>query len=115
MALLWAVILGGVGFGAVKAPAASDNGTSFMPGVKAQKAFDLIGERFPGASANDAHARIVFVAQHGAKVTAADNRAAIDASSPSPSPSTPSPPAYAKWSPWPPTASPTPRSPTSWW
>ncbi|MCG7207946.1 MMPL family transporter [Streptomyces arenae] len=78
VALLWAVILGGLGFGAVKAPAASDSGTSFMPGIEAQKAFDLIGERFPGASANGANARIVFVAQHGEKVTAADNRAAID-------------------------------------
>ncbi|MFJ8141418.1 MMPL family transporter [Streptomyces sp. NPDC096013] len=77
--LLWAVILGGAGAGAVTAPAASDDGTSFMPGIEAQKAFDLIGERFPGSDANGATARIVFVSPDGEKVTAAGNRAAIDA------------------------------------
>ncbi|MFI8529465.1 MMPL family transporter [Streptomyces aquilus] len=77
--LLWALILGAVGLGAAKAPAASDSGTSFMPGIEAQKAFDLIGERFPGSSANGANARIVFVAPDGEKVTAADHRAAVDA------------------------------------
>ncbi|WP_329343165.1 MMPL family transporter [Streptomyces sp. NBC_00663] len=77
--LLWAVILGAVGLGAAKAPAASDDGTSFMPGIEAQKAFDLIGERFPGSAADGANARIVFVAPAGEKVTAAPNRAAIDA------------------------------------
>ncbi|MFG2961223.1 MMPL family transporter [Streptomyces sp. NPDC048291] len=78
VALLWAVILGAVGLGAAKAPAASDDGTSFMPGIEAQKAFDLIGERFPGSDANGANARIVFVAPDGEKVTASDNRSAID-------------------------------------
>ncbi|WP_369180765.1 MMPL family transporter [Streptomyces mutabilis] len=76
--LLWAVVLGGVGLGAAKAPAAGDDGTSFMPGIEAQEAFDLIGERFPGSEANGADARIVFIAPDGEKVTAADNRAAID-------------------------------------
>ncbi|MCX4831225.1 MMPL family transporter [Streptomyces sp. NBC_01016] len=78
VALLWALILGAVGAGAAKAPAADDSNTSFMPGIEAQKAFDLIGERFPGSDANGADARIVFKAPHGEKVTAADNRAAID-------------------------------------
>ncbi|MEU1187425.1 MMPL family transporter [Streptomyces sp. NPDC005859] len=76
--LLWAVILGAVGLGAAKAPAASDDGTSFMPGIEAQQAFDLIGERFPGSDANGANARIVFVAPEGEKVTAAGHRAAVD-------------------------------------
>ncbi|MFF5474809.1 MMPL family transporter [Streptomyces achromogenes] len=76
--LLWAVVLGGVGLGASRAPAASDDGTSFMPGIEAQKAFDLIGERFPGSDANGAKARIVFIAPGGEKVTAEENRAAID-------------------------------------
>ncbi|WP_318219019.1 MMPL family transporter [Streptomyces sp. SCL15-6] len=76
--LLWAVVLGGVGLGAAKAPAASDDGTSFMPGIEAQKAFDLIGERFPGSDANGANARIVFIAPGGEKVTAEENQAAID-------------------------------------
>ncbi|MFE2420940.1 MMPL family transporter [Streptomyces hokutonensis] len=77
--LLWVLILGAVGLGAAKAPAASDSGTSFMPGIEAQKAFDLIGERFPGTDANGASARIVFAAPEGEKVTASGNRAAIEA------------------------------------
>ncbi|MFG2135168.1 MMPL family transporter [Streptomyces sp. NPDC048751] len=78
VALLWAVILGAVGAGAAKAPAAADDGTSFMPGIEAQKAFDLIGERFPGSAANGAGARIVFIAPDGEKVTAPKYHAAID-------------------------------------
>ncbi|MFD8342566.1 MMPL family transporter [Streptomyces sp. S501] len=76
--LLWAVVLGAVGAGAAKAPAGGDDGTSFMPGIEAQKAFDLIGERFPGSDADGADARIVFIAPEGQKVTATGNRAAID-------------------------------------
>ncbi|MGV9941098.1 MMPL family transporter [Streptomyces sp. NPDC003401] len=76
--LLWAVLLGALGAGAAKAPGAGDDGTSFMPGIEAQKAFDLIGERFPGADADGAGARIVFIAADGEKVTEAGNRAAID-------------------------------------
>uniref|UniRef100_UPI0035ABEC63 MMPL family transporter n=1 Tax=Streptomyces coelicoflavus TaxID=285562 RepID=UPI0035ABEC63 len=75
--LLWVVVLGGAGLYAAKAPAASDDGTSFMPGIEAQKAFDLIAERFPGSDANGANARTVFIAQGGEKVTADENQAAI--------------------------------------
>ncbi|MFE7031230.1 MMPL family transporter [Streptomyces sp. NPDC057621] len=75
--LLWVAIVGGAGAGAVMAPAASDDTTSFMPGIEAQKAFDLIGERFPGSSADGATAQIVFIAPDGGKVTAADEREAI--------------------------------------
>ncbi|MFI0820965.1 MMPL family transporter [Streptomyces sp. NPDC021098] len=78
VALLWAVTLGAAGAGAAKAPGAGDDGTSFMPGIEAQKAFDLIGERFPGSDANGATARIVFIAPDGEKVTAGGYRAAID-------------------------------------
>ncbi|GGW42583.1 membrane protein [Streptomyces galilaeus] len=78
MALLWALLLGAVGLGAAKAPAAGDDGTSFMPGIEAQKAFDLIGERFPGSDADGADARIVFIAPDGGKVTAAGHRAVVD-------------------------------------
>ncbi|MGW6007410.1 MMPL family transporter [Streptomyces sp. NPDC055210] len=77
--LLWVAIVGGAGAGAVIAPAASDDTTSFMPGIEAQKAFDLIGERFPGSSADGATAQIVFIAPDGRKVTAADEREAITA------------------------------------
>ncbi|CAM5678638.1 MMPL family transporter OS=Streptomyces alboniger OX=132473 GN=CP975_14590 PE=4 SV=1 [Streptomyces alboniger] len=76
--LLWAVVLGALGAGAAKAPGASDDGTSFMPGIEAQKAFDLIDERFPGSDADGASARIVFIAPDGKKVTESGHRAAID-------------------------------------
>ncbi|MEU6536569.1 MMPL family transporter [Streptomyces sp. NPDC047000] len=76
--LLWTAALVAVGIGAVRAPAADDSGTSFMPGIEAQKAFDLIGERFPGADADGATARVVFIAPHGQKVTASHTRTVID-------------------------------------
>ncbi|MFI1023229.1 MMPL family transporter [Streptomyces olivaceus] len=77
--LLWAVLLGVAGAAAAKAPAAGDDGTSFMPGIEAQRAFDLIGERFPGSDADGASARVVFIAPGGEKVTAGEHRAAVDA------------------------------------
>jgi RND superfamily putative drug exporter len=77
VALLWVAVLGAVGFGAVTAPAAPDTSSS-MPGIESQKAFDLMEQRFPGATANGANARVVFVAPDGQKVTAAGNRAAIE-------------------------------------
>ncbi len=39
---------------------------------------DLLEQRFPGTAADGASARVVFVAPNGEKVTAADNRAAIE-------------------------------------
>lgn len=77
VALLWAAVLGAVGFGAVTAPAAPDEGNS-MPGIESTKAFDLMEQRFPGAAADGASARIVFVAPDGQKVTAAENREAVE-------------------------------------
>ncbi|MHB9861522.1 MMPL family transporter [Streptomyces sp. YIM S03343] len=76
--LLWTAALVAVGIGAVKAPAADDSSTSFMPGIEAQKAFDLIGRRFPGADADGATARVVFIAPDGQKVTASHTRTVID-------------------------------------
>jgi putative drug exporter of the RND superfamily len=77
VALVWAAVLAAVGLGAVTAPGASDEQFS-MPGIESQKAFDLMEERFPGASADGATARVVFVAPGGEKVTAADNRRAVE-------------------------------------
>ncbi|SOD89747.1 efflux RND transporter permease subunit [Streptomyces sp. Ag109_G2-15] len=77
VALLWVAVLGAVGFAASKAPAAADEGFT-MPGIESQKAFDLMEKRFPGTTAGAASARIVFIAPSGEKVTAADNRAAIE-------------------------------------
>jgi len=77
VALIWVAVLAAVGFGAAKAPAAPDD-TNSMPGIESQKAFDLMEQRFPGAKADGANARIVFVAPDGQKITAADNREAIE-------------------------------------
>ncbi|MEV2254336.1 MMPL family transporter [Streptomyces sp. NPDC050147] len=77
VALLWAAVLGAVGFGAATAPAAPDEGNS-MPGIESQQAFDLMEQRFPGAAADGASARIVFVAPDGQKVTATENRRAVE-------------------------------------
>ncbi|MBK3568836.1 MMPL family transporter [Streptomyces sp. MBT62] len=75
--LLWVAVLGAVGFAATKAPTAPDDGFT-MPGIESQKAFDLLEQRFPGTAADGASARIVFVAPNGEKVTATDNKAAIE-------------------------------------
>ncbi|MEU1941693.1 MMPL family transporter [Streptomyces sp. NPDC020125] len=77
VALVWAAVLAAVGLGALKAPGASDDGFS-MPGIEAQKAFDLMEQRFPGATADGATARVVFVAPGGEKVTATENKRAVE-------------------------------------
>ncbi|MEU6354660.1 MMPL family transporter [Streptomyces sp. NPDC047072] len=75
--VLWVVVLGALGFASAKASEGPDS-TFTMPGIEAQRAFDLMEERFPGAQADGATARMVFVAPSGEKVTSAANRAAID-------------------------------------
>ncbi|MER5401232.1 MMPL family transporter [Streptomyces sp. NPDC002599] len=75
--LLWVAVVAVVGFKGLTAAAGSDDSSS-MPGIESQKAFDLIDQRFPGTAADGASARIVFVAPDGQKVTAADNREAIE-------------------------------------
>ncbi|WP_371580753.1 MMPL family transporter [Streptomyces sp. NBC_01314] len=75
--LMWVAVLGAVGIGALKAPGASDEEFS-MPGIESQKAFDLLEQRFPGVTADGATARVVFVAPSGEKVTAAENRKAVE-------------------------------------
>ncbi|GHE70323.1 hypothetical protein GCM10018785_43530 [Streptomyces longispororuber] len=74
--LLWVAVLAVAGVGALSASDPPDDSSS-MPGIEAQEAFDLINERFPGAEAEAASARIVFVAPHGERVTATAHREAI--------------------------------------
>ncbi|PWI08269.1 hypothetical protein DIZ27_22735 [Streptomyces sp. NWU339] len=75
-ALFWVALLALAGVGAAGAPAAGN--TSFsIPGTEAQKAFDVLEERFPGASADGATARVVFKAPAGEKMTDADNKATV--------------------------------------
>ncbi|WP_326583236.1 MMPL family transporter [Streptomyces sp. NBC_00481] len=75
--LVWVAVLGAVGIGALKAPGASDEEFS-MPGIESQKAFDLLEQRFPGVTADGATARVVFVAPSGEKVTATENKKAVE-------------------------------------
>ncbi|WP_327743721.1 MMPL family transporter [Streptomyces europaeiscabiei] len=75
--LLWVAVLGAVGVGALKAPGASDEEFS-MPGIESQKAFDLLEQRFPGVTADGATARVVFVAPSGEKITATENKKAVE-------------------------------------
>ncbi len=77
VALIWVALLTLAGVGAASAPPAGT--TSFsIPGTEAQKAFDLLEERFPGAAADGATARVVFKAPAGEKMTDADNKAAVE-------------------------------------
>ncbi len=77
--LIWVAVLGIVGFASTKAGDAPDE-TGSMPGMEAQRAYDLLGERFPsnGDSVSNATAKIVFVAPGGQKVTTAANRQVIE-------------------------------------
>jgi RND superfamily putative drug exporter len=73
IALIWVALLTLAGVGAASAPAAGN--TSFsVPGTEAQKAFDLLEQRFPGMSADGATARVVFKAPAGEKMTDAANK-----------------------------------------
>ncbi|MFF7280393.1 MMPL family transporter [Streptomyces griseorubiginosus] len=77
VALMWVALLTLAGVGAASAPAAGS--TSFsIPGTEAQKAFDLLEQRFPGASADGATGRLVFKAPAGEKMTDAANRATVE-------------------------------------
>lgn len=76
VALIWVALLTLAGVGAASAPA--PGATSFsIPGTEAQKAFDLLEQRFPGGSADGGTGRIVFKAPEGEKMTDADNKATV--------------------------------------
>ncbi|MEU5888584.1 MMPL family transporter [Streptomyces sp. NPDC047461] len=76
VALIWVALLTLAGVGAASAPSAGS--TSFsIPGTEAQKAFDLLEQRFPGASADGGTGRIVFKAPEGEKMTDAANKATV--------------------------------------
>ncbi|WP_221352173.1 MMPL family transporter [Streptomyces beigongshangae] len=74
--LIWVALLTLAGVGAASAPAPGT--TSFsIPGTEAQKAFDLLEQRFPGAGADGATGRVVFKAPEGEKMTDAENKAIV--------------------------------------
>ncbi|MFI9758017.1 MMPL family transporter [Streptomyces sp. NPDC051963] len=74
---LWlgALLLAGVA--AAVAPAGQEEDLS-MPGTESQQAFDLLDERFPESNSQGAEARLVFRAPDGQRVTARENRAAVE-------------------------------------
>ncbi|MFD7066203.1 MMPL family transporter [Streptomyces sp. NPDC059913] len=76
VALIWVALLALAGFGA--ATASTPTSSSFsIPGTEAQRAFDLLEQRFPGASADGATARVVFKAPEGEKMADPANKAAV--------------------------------------
>ncbi|WP_309052321.1 MMPL family transporter, partial [Streptomyces sp.] len=77
VALLWVALLAVAGVGAATAPAATSSSFS-IPGTEAQRAFDLLEERFPGAGADGATARVVFKAPDGRKMTDAAHKAVVE-------------------------------------
>ncbi|MBW8702840.1 Membrane protein YdfJ [Streptomyces sp. MBT84] len=77
VALIWVALLTLAGVGATSAPAAGSSSFS-IPGTEAQKAFDLLEQRFPGMSADGATARVVFEAPGGEKVTAKHHKAVVE-------------------------------------
>ncbi|MHC3425749.1 MMPL family transporter [Streptomyces sp. DT18] len=76
VALVWVVLLALVGFGAASASSPGPSQFS-IPGVEAQKAFDLLDQRNPSASADGASARVVFKAPEGQKITDPANKAEV--------------------------------------
>ncbi|MFH8936808.1 MMPL family transporter [Streptomyces griseosporeus] len=77
VALIWVALLTLAGVGAASAPAAGNSSFS-IPGTEAQKAFDLLEQRFPGMSADGATARVVFQAPDGQKITDAGDKATVE-------------------------------------
>ncbi|MEU9704374.1 MMPL family transporter [Streptomyces sp. NPDC047981] len=76
VALLWVALLAVAGVGAATAPAATSSSFS-IPGTEAQKAFDLLEQRFPGGNADGGTARVVFKAPEGQKMTDPANKAKV--------------------------------------
>nr|WSY54259.1 MMPL family transporter [Streptomyces sp. NBC_00886] len=77
VALLWIALLTLAGVGAASAPAAGSSSFS-VPGTEAQKAFDLLEQRFPGMSADGATARVVFKAPAGEKLDTGAHKATVE-------------------------------------
>ncbi|MER5738726.1 MULTISPECIES: MMPL family transporter [unclassified Streptomyces] len=77
VALLWVALLALAGVGAATAPAATSSSFS-IPGTEAQRAFDLLEERFPGAGADGATARVVFKAPDGGTMNDPASKAVVE-------------------------------------
>jgi RND superfamily putative drug exporter len=73
---LWLAALAMLGVGAATLSGPTSDEFS-IPGTEAQEALDLLGQRFPGAGADGAQARVVFAAPAGEKLTDGANREAV--------------------------------------
>ncbi|MFB9830801.1 MMPL family transporter [Actinoallomurus acaciae] len=72
LGLLAAFIVGALAF-------SGPTSSSFsIPGTEAQRAVDMLAERFPQASAGGATARVVFAAPGGRRLTAPGDKAAVE-------------------------------------
>ncbi len=76
VALVWVALLVAAGVGASTASTPPDDDFA-LPGTEAQRAFDLLEERFPDTHAEGATARMVFRAPTGEKITATRNKEAV--------------------------------------
>ncbi|GAA2060403.1 MMPL family transporter [Streptomyces albiaxialis] len=77
VALVWVALLVAAGVGASTASTPPEDDFA-LPGTEAQKAFDVLEDRFPDSNAEGAQARMVFRAPTGEKITATDNREAVE-------------------------------------
>ncbi|WP_329591646.1 MMPL family transporter [Streptomyces sp. NBC_01362] len=77
VALIWVALLALAGFGAASASTATSSSFS-IPGTEAQRAFDLLEQRFPGGSADGATARVVFKAPDNEEMSDPANKAEVD-------------------------------------
>ncbi|MDF9813685.1 MMPL family transporter [Streptomyces sp. SPB162] len=77
VAFAWVALLLLAIVGAASASKSTSDSFS-IPGTEAQKAFDLMEQRFPDASANGASARVVFTSPGGQKVDVGKQKAAVE-------------------------------------
>ncbi|MFJ5799148.1 MMPL family transporter [Streptomyces decoyicus] len=77
VALIWVALLAVAGVGAASASAPAADSFS-IPGTEAQRAFDLLDQRFPGTNADGATARVVFRAPEGESMKDPANKAAVE-------------------------------------
>jgi RND superfamily putative drug exporter len=77
IAALWLAVLAAALTGAATLSGPTSDAFR-IPGTPSQQAIDLLGERFPQASADGAAARVVFAAPAGQKLTDAAYRTAVE-------------------------------------
>ncbi|MGW3283641.1 MMPL family transporter [Streptomyces sp. NPDC001002] len=75
--LLWAVVLGIAGAAAAGASGGGGDSNVTLPGIEAQKAYDVLDEKFPAANADGASARVVVRAPDGQKLADSGPRAEV--------------------------------------